>query len=93
MKQQLEEVRQQGYAVARSEAFVYYVAIGVPLQMAIHSRPMGCLVISSTRQLLSPEDEPRVIASAKTAVALLMNSAPSLHVLKHWTPRTERRQQ
>lgn len=91
LKKQLEEVRQQGYAIARGEAFVDYVAIGAPLQMPIHARPMGCIVVSSTRQLLPPELEPEVITSAKMAAALL-NSAPSLHVLKHWTPRLERRQ-
>lgn len=91
LKQQLEEVRQQGHAIARGEAFVDFVAIAAPLQMPSHSRPMGCLVVSSTRQLLPPELEPEVIASAKTAAALMLNTAPSLQVLKHWTPRIERR--
>lgn len=92
LKEQLAAVPLQGHAVSRGEAWPDFVAVAVPLMMAIHSRPMGCLVLSSTRQLLPEADEPAVLASAKAAVALLMNSAPSLHVLKQWTPRAERRQ-
>jgi IclR family acetate operon transcriptional repressor len=91
LKRHLEEIRQQGHAVARGEALVDFVAIAAPLQMPTQARPMGCLVVSSTRQLLPPELEPEVIARAKTAAALILNTAPSLQVLKHWRPRTERR--
>lgn len=89
---QLEDVAREGHVVARGEAFPDFVAIAAPIIMSIHSRPMGCIVVSSTLQLLPKEDEAQVVESAKAAVALLMNTAPSLHVLKHWTPRTERRQ-
>ncbi|MNJ03135.1 hypothetical protein D3C73_1633410 [compost metagenome] len=60
--------------------------------MPTHSRPMGSLVITSTSQLLPPEAEAEVVAALKAAVALLMNSAPSLQVLRHWTPRGTQRQ-
>lgn len=89
---QLDDVARQGYAVARGEAFPDFVAIAAPLILPIHSRPMGCIVVSSTLKLLPEQDEAHIVESAKAAVTLLMNTAPSLHVLKHWTPRTERRQ-
>jgi IclR family acetate operon transcriptional repressor len=92
LKEQLAKVQLQGYALSRGEAWPDFVAVAVPLMMSIHSRPMGCLVLSSTRQLLPEAEEASVVASAKAAVALLINSAPSLQVLKQWTPRAERRQ-
>lgn len=91
LRAQLEDVSRQGHAVARGEAFLDFVAIAAPLMMPVHSRPMGCLIVSSTRELLPEKDEAESIASAKAAVALLMNTSPSLQVLKHWTARAERR--
>ncbi|NDZ12761.1 IclR family transcriptional regulator [Variovorax sp. WS11] len=88
---QLEIVFRQGHAVARGEAFPDFVAIAAPLMMPVHSRPMGCVIVSSTREMLPQKDEAESITSAKAAVALLMNTSPSLQVLKHWTARGERR--
>lgn len=92
MAKELETVRQQGHAVARGEAWADYVALAVPLLMPVHSRPMGCIVLSSTKELLPKEIEGEAIVRAKAAASLLLNTAPSLHVLKNWTPWAERRQ-
>lgn len=91
-KDQLEEICHQGYAVARGDAYQDLVVIGVPLMMPTHSRPMGCLVVSSTSQLLPEDAEAGIVASLKASAAMLMNSAPSLQVLRHWTPRGVQRQ-
>lgn len=92
LKAELDDICRQGYAVAREDAYQDLVAIAAPMLMPTHSRPMGCLVITSTNQLLPPEAEAEVVAALKAAVALLMNSAPSLQVLRHWTPRGTPRQ-
>ncbi|WP_077562447.1 IclR family transcriptional regulator [Polaromonas sp. C04] len=91
-KDRLEEICRQGYAVARDDAYQNLVAIGVPLMMPTHSRPMGCLVVTCTSQLLPEDAEADIVSSLKAAAALLINSSPSLQVLRHWTPRGAQRQ-
>jgi DNA-binding IclR family transcriptional regulator len=54
-KNQLDRVLRQGHAVARDDAHQGLVAIAAPMMMPTHSRPLGCLVITSTCELL-PED-------------------------------------
>ncbi len=92
LRDQLEQVCRQGHAVARGDAYQDLVAIGAPLMMPSHSRPMGCLVVSSTSQSLPEDAEADIVTSLKAAAAQLMNSAPSLQVLRHWTPRGVQRQ-
>lgn len=86
-KRQLDEILRQGHAVARGDAYQDMVAIGVPMLMPTHSRPLGCLVVTSTNQLLPEDAEADVLTSLKASTALLMNSAPSLQILRQWTPR------
>jgi len=85
--ERLEEIRDQGYAVARDDAYRNLIAIGVPLIMPGYSQPLGCLVATSTSNLLPEEAEADIVASLKAGAKLLIGSAPSLQNLRHWTPR------
>jgi DNA-binding IclR family transcriptional regulator len=91
-KNQLDRVLRQGHAVARDDAHQGLVAIAAPMMMPTHSRPLGCLVITSTCELLPEDAEADALNELKSAAALLMNSAPSLQILRNWTPRGAQRQ-
>lgn len=91
-KNQLDRVLRQGHAVARDDAHQGLVAIAAPMMMPTHSRPLGCLVITSTCELLPEDAEAVALNELKSAAALLMNSAPSLQILRNWTPRGAQRQ-
>lgn len=91
LKLDLQGVVERGHAVARREAFPDFVAIAAPLMLPIHSRPMGCIIVSSTTELVPQPDEGEVVKGLKASVALIMTTSPSLQALKHWTPRGERR--
>lgn len=92
LHEQLEEVLRLGHATARGDAYQDLVAIAVPLLMPTHCRPMGCLVVTSTSQLLPQDAEAGMVTSLNAAAVMLLNSAPSLQVLRQWTPRGVQRQ-
>lgn len=92
LKNQLDRVLRQGHAVARDDAHQGLVAIAAPMMMPMHSRPLGCLVITSTSELLPEDEEANALNELKSAAVLLMNSAPSLQILRNWTPRGVQRQ-
>lgn len=92
LNDRLEEVLRLGHATARGDAFQDLVAIAVPLLMPTHCRPMGCLVVSSLSQEMPEDAEAGIVTSLKAAAVMLLNSAPSLQVLRQWTPRGVQRQ-
>jgi DNA-binding IclR family transcriptional regulator len=88
---QLEAVRQQGYAVAREDAYPSLLAMGVPLCYHRDTQPVGCLVVTSPSNSLPEASEPEVAGKLQAAVKLLMNSAPSMQIFRQWTVRGPRR--
>jgi DNA-binding IclR family transcriptional regulator len=84
----LEQVKQQEFAVARDDAYEGMIAMGVPLIPVIGGRPIGALVIVSSSQQISVERETEIASRLKAASQLLINSAPSMHTLKSWIPRS-----
>lgn len=92
LNEQLEQVLRVGHATARGDAFPDLVAIAVPLLLPTHCRPMGCLVTTSFSHDLPEEAEVGIVTSLKAAAGMLLNSAPSLQVLRQWTPRGVQRQ-
>lgn len=90
-RNQLDQVLSQGHAVARDDAHQGLVAIAVPMMMPTQCRPIGCLVTASTCESLPEEAEAEVLKELKSAVAMLINSAPSLQILRNWTPRGSQR--
>lgn len=91
LEKQLALIRRDGYAVTRGE-YPDFVGVAAPFMLPIHSRPMGCVVLSSTGNLLPVNMEGEIVAAAKSAAATLLNTVPSLHLLKSWTKRAERKQ-
>lgn len=84
-------VRQNGYAVAREDAYESLMALGVPLAFQRDTKPVGCLVISTASSALPAETETRVAEQLRAATTLLMNSAPAIQVFRQWAARTIRR--
>ncbi len=87
LSQHLDQVRTQGYAVARDDAYLGLTAIGVPLMYPTDAQPLGCLVITSPSNSLAEKDEQAIAARLKATCALLLNGAPSMRVLRHWNAR------
>ena len=87
LSKHLDQVRMQGYAVARDDAYQGLTAIGVPLMYPADAQPLGCLVITSRSSSLSAQAETEVAGKLKTAARLLLNSAPSMQALKQWSVR------
>lgn len=87
LSQQLDQVRMQGYAVARDDAFQGLIAIGVPLMYPTDAQPLGCLVITSRSSSVSAQAETEIADKLKTASRLLLNSAPSMRALQQWSVR------
>lgn len=67
LSQHLDQVRTQGYAVARDDAFQGLTAIGVPLMYPTDAQPLGCLVITSRSSSVSAQDEKAIADKLKTA--------------------------
>lgn len=84
----LDTVRRNGYAVAREDAYASLVAIGVPLAFQPHSQIVGCLVVTSSSTLLPESSEQEVTDKLRGIARLLMNSAPSMQMFRHWTVRS-----
>ncbi len=87
LSQHLDQIRTQGYAVARNDAFQDLIAIGVPLMHPTDAQPLGCLVITSPSASVPVQAEQGMAEKLRTAATLLMNSAPSIQVLKQWNAR------
>lgn len=87
----LAKVREQGYAVAREDAYQSLVALGVPLAFQRDAQPVGCLVVTSPSASLPPEAETKVSEQLRAATTLLMNGAPTMQVFRQWAVRTSRR--
>jgi IclR family transcriptional regulator, acetate operon repressor len=87
LSQHLDQVRRQGYAVARDDAYQGLTAIGVPLMYPTDAQPLGCLVITSRSGSVSEQAEAEFADKLKTASRLLVNSAPSIQALKQWSVR------
>lgn len=87
----LKLVRQQGYAVAREDAYESLVALGVPLAFQRDAQPVGCLVVTAPSSSLGSDAEPKVSEQLRAATTLLMNGAPTMQVFRQWTVRTIRR--
>jgi IclR family acetate operon transcriptional repressor len=79
LSQQLYQVRMQGYAVARDDAYQGLTAID--------AQPLGCLVITSRSSSVSAQAETAIADKLKTASRLLLHSAPSIQALKQWSVR------
>lgn len=80
----LDQVRLQGYAVARDDAFEGLIAIGTVLMHVHEDKPLGCLVMTGASNSVSPEREVEIANCIKAASALLIGSAPSLQALRQW---------
>ncbi len=80
----LDQVRLQGYAVARNDAFEGLIAIGAELMHTHEGLPLGCLVMTGASASVSPEREVEIANCIKAASALLIGSAPSLQALRQW---------
>lgn len=87
----LAVVRQQGFAVAREDAYESLVALGVPLAFQRDARPIGCLVVSAASSSLPPQAEQRIAEQLRAATTLLINGAPTMQVFRQWVVRTTRR--
>jgi DNA-binding IclR family transcriptional regulator len=87
LSQHLDQVRMQGYAVARDDAFQGLTAIGVPLMYPGDAQPLGCLVITSRSGSMSVQAESAIADKLKTTSRLLLNSAPSMQALRQWNVR------
>lgn len=87
LSRELAQVRDQGFAVARDDAYQGLLALGVPLMFPADAQPLGCLVISAPSSSITVQEETAVVANLRGAAALLMNGAPSIHVLRQWNVR------
>jgi IclR family acetate operon transcriptional repressor len=87
LSQYLAEVRDQGCAVARDDAYEGMIAVGAALMPHPEGRPVGCFVVTTSSQSIPPKREAEIAARLKAASQLLMSSAPSMQILKSWTSR------
>lgn len=87
LSKHLDQVRVQGYAVARDDAFQGLTAIGVPLMYPNDAQPLGCLVVTSPSTSLPATAEKAIADKLKGASTLLLNGAPSMQSLKQWNVR------
>lgn len=88
LSQHLNQVRKQGYSVARDDAYQGLTAIGVPLMYPTDAQPLGCLVSTSRSSSVSAQAEAAIADKLKTASRLLLNSAPSMQALRQWSVRS-----
>ncbi|AEC21007.1 putative transcriptional regulator [Pusillimonas sp. T7-7] len=80
----LNQVRLQGYAVARDDAFEGLIAIGSVLMHRHEGVPLGCVVMTGASDSVSAKAEVEIANSIQAATALLIGSAPSLQALRQW---------
>lgn len=76
LAEQLERVRERGFAVARDDAFVGMTAIAAPLKYL--GRTIGCLAITGRSDAVTADDDEAHGTSLANAASLLGSSAPSL---------------
>lgn len=91
LNDELANVREQGYAVAREDAYASLVALGVPLAFQRDAQPVGCLVVTTASVSLPPSAEQKVSEQLRAASTLLMNGAPTMQIFRQWAVRTSRR--
>ncbi|WP_151446117.1 IclR family transcriptional regulator [Lacisediminimonas profundi] len=84
----LDIVREQGFAVARDDAYEGMTAIGAALMPYPDGRPIGCLVVTASSPAVTTAREKEIADRLKAASQLLISSAPSVQILKTWTGRT-----
>lgn len=83
----LAEVRSQGYAVARDDAYEGLTAIAAPLVAHAEGRPIGCLAVSGASYALPPDRDAEIASRLQSGAQLLMGSSPSVQIIKTWTSR------
>lgn len=84
---ELDRVRQQGYAVSRDDYYHGLLAIGVPLIHQPGAQPLGCLVFTAPSGSVATGADGVLADQLKAASRLLMLSAPSLHTFRQWSAR------
>lgn len=88
---ELDSVRENGYAIAREDAFLNLIAIGVPLAYQPGMPPIGCLIITAESSAITKDDERVVIDRLHAASTILMNTSPSMNVIRSWSSHSTRR--
>lgn len=87
LSRELQRVRTKGCAVARDDYYHGLLAIGTPLIHPAGPLPLGGLMLTSPSDAVKVDAEQAVGDQLKAASKLLMNSAPSIQTLKHWSAR------
>ncbi len=87
MAKELNDIRKQGWAVAREDGYQGIVSIGAPLLAQADGQPIGCMTYTALSTAIPPEKEALAIGKLRNAAGFLMIGAPALQAFRAWAPR------